>query len=230
MRTAAFGLALLAASGLASARTAFEADCDDAAHEAGATISTRASGWRIDNTVSYRDLTRMKRPGVRNGYVLGLTRTESRVAIQVDGSLLASPDGRTECVMPRIAVFLYYQPIVVYVGREFEPDSCAYREILAHEMRHLKSYLDYLPKVEERVRARLGGRVAGKPLYARTGESRMLLQREIDRNWMPYIKGEMGRVEKLQAAIDSPQEYARLSKVCQGEVQSLIGSTRRPRS
>jgi len=230
VRTAAFGLVLLAASGLASARTTFAASCDDAAHDAGATFYTRASGWRIDNTVSYRDLTRMKRPGVQGGYVLGLTRTESRVAIQVDGTLLASPDGRTECVMPRIAVTLYYQPIVVYVGREFEPDSCAYREILAHEMRHLKSYLDYLPKVEERVRARLGGRFAGKPLYARTGESRLLLQREIDRNWMPYIKGEMGRVEKLQAAIDSPQEYARLSKVCQGEVQSLIGSTRRPRS
>jgi len=230
VRAVALGLALLASSSVAAARTTFEASCDDAGRDAGATFATRASGWRIDNTVSYRDLTRMKRPGVSNGYVLGLTRTESRVAIQVDGTLLASPDGRAECMMPRIAVLLYYQPIVVYVGREFEPDSCAYREILAHEMRHLKSYLDYLPKVEERVRARLGGRVAGKPLYARTGESRMLLQREIDRNWMPYIKGEMGRVEKLQAAIDSPQEYARLSKVCQGEVQSLIGSTRRPRS
>jgi hypothetical protein len=230
VQVAALGLALLAASGLASARTSFEARCDAAARDAGATFSTRASGWRIDNTVSYRDLTRMKRPGARNGFVLGLTRTESRVAIQVDGTLLASPDGRAECVMPRIAVLLYYQPIVVYVGREFEPESCAYREILAHEMRHLKSYLDYLPKVEERVRVRLGGRFAGKPLYARTGESRKLLQREIDGNWMPYIKGEMGRVEKLQAAIDSPQEYARLSKVCQGEVQSLIGSTRRPRS
>jgi hypothetical protein len=227
---AALGLALLAACSVASARTSFEAACEDAAGDAGATFSTRESGWRIDNTVSYRDLTRMKRPGVRNGYVLGLTRTESRVAIQVDGTFLAAPDGRAECVMPRITVRLYYQPIVVYVGREFEPESCAYREILAHEMRHLKSYLDYLPKVEERVRARLGGRFSGKPLYARTGESRMLLQREIDRNWMPYIKGEMGRVEQLQATIDSPQEYARLSKVCQGEVQSLIGSTRRPRS
>ena len=230
VHAAALSLALLAASGLASARTTFAASCDAAARDAGATFSTRAGGWRVDNTMSYRDLTRMKRPGVRNGFVLGLTRTESRVAIQVDGTLLASPDGRAECVMPRIAVTLYYQPIVVYVGREFEPESCAYREILAHEMRHLKSYLDYLPKVEERVRARLGGRFAGKPLYARTGESRILLQREIDRSWMPYIKGEMGRVEKLQAAIDSPQEYARLSKVCQGEVQSLIGSTRRPRS
>ena len=233
MRRAALGpllLSLLAAGGCASARTAFEAGCEDAARDAFATFATRESGWRVDNTLSYRDLTRMKRPGVRNGYVLGLTRTESRVAIQVDGTLLTTPDGTAECVMPRIAVTLYYQPIVVYVSREFEPDSCTYDEILAHEMRHLKSYLDYLPKVEERVRARLGGRFAGKPLYARAGESRSLLQREIDRNWMPYIKAEMGRVERFQAAIDSPTEYARLSKVCQGEVQSLIGSTRRSRS
>ena len=233
MRRAALGpllLSLLAACGSASARTAFEAGCEDAARAAGATFSTRESGWRVDNTLSYRDLTRMKRPNVPGGVVLGLTRTASRVAIQVDGTLLASPDGALECVLPRIAVTMYYQPIVVYVSRDFEPDSCAYDEILAHEMRHLKSYLDYLPKVEVRVRGKLAGRFAGKPLYARAGESRRLLQREIDRNWMPYIKAEMGRVERLQATIDSPREYARLSKVCQGEVQSLIGSTRRSRS
>jgi hypothetical protein len=224
------GLALAAWAGPAAARTAFESRCIDAAHEAVTTFATRTSGWRVDNTLSYRDLTRMKRPSVRNGFVLGLTRTESRVAIEADGTLLQSSDGTMECVLPHIAVTLYYQPIVVYVSREFKPGSCAYDAVLAHEMRHLKSYLDYLPKVKERVEARLGGRFAGRPLYARAGASRLLLQRDIDRNWMPYIRGEMGRVERMQAAIDSPREYARLSKVCQGEVQSLIGSTRRPRS
>ena len=227
---ALFGLALSAWAGPAAARTAFESRCAAAAPEAVTTFATRTSGWRIDNTLSYRELTRMKRPAVAGGFVLGLTRTESRVAIQADGTLLQSPDGTMECVLPRIAVTLYYQPIVVYVSREFEPGSCAYEEILAHEMRHLNSYLDYLPKVEEQVRARLGGRFAGRPLYGRAGEARVLLQRDIDRNWMPYIRAEMGRVEQMQAAIDSPREYARLSKVCQGEVQSLIGSTRRPRS
>jgi len=223
-------LALLAACGCAAARTPFEERCIEAARDAATVVTTRENGWRIDNTVSYRQLTQMKRPFVPGGFVLGLTRTESRVAVQVDGALIASPDVAVECVAPRIVVTLYYLPIVVYVGSEFAPDSCGYREILAHEMRHLKSYLATLPKVEERVRTRVGRRFAGKPLYARSGETRTLLQREIDANWMPFIKMEMGRVERLQAAIDSPQEYARLSKVCQGEVQSLIGSTRRPRS
>jgi hypothetical protein len=211
----------------AQARSPFQARCEAMAAGAGATFSSHDNGYRIDNSMPYRTLTGMKRPNVASGYVLGLTRTESRVSIKVDGKMLSDAGAGLECVAPRIEVTLYYQPVVIYVGREFAPGTCAYREILAHEMRHLKSYMDYLPKVEEQARARLGSRFAGKPLYAGTGRARDLLQSEIDRSWMPYIKGEMGRVEKLQAAIDSPREYARLSKVCQGEVQSLIGSTRR---
>jgi hypothetical protein len=68
-------------------------------------------------------------------------------------------------------VSLSYPPIVIYVGSEFEPGSCAYREILAHEMRHLKAYVDYLPKVESRVRETLGRRFAAKPVYAARGQS-----------------------------------------------------------
>jgi hypothetical protein len=222
-------LLLLATSG-ASARTAFQAQCEDTIGKTEPVLASRENGYRIDNTLSHRALTVMKgvaRPGT---YVLGLTRTESRVAISVHGSTLSDPQTGYECVAPRIEVSLFYVPIVIYVGREFAPGSCAYQEILAHEMRHLKAYLDYLPKVESRVRAALAQRFGATPLYAAGGQVRTLLQREIDREWMPYIKSEMGKVELLQAAIDSPREYARLGKVCQGEVQSLIGSAKRTRS
>lgn len=225
----AFACCALAWSATASAATPFQARCQAASLQPNTTVATRDSGYRIDNTISYKALTTMKQPQVQGGVVLGLTRTESRVALAIDGDLLQ--DGRgAECVMPRIAVSLYYLPIVIYVGREFAPSTCAYRAILAHEMRHLKSYLETLPKVEEAVRTRLGGRYIGKPLYATAGGARDLLQRDVDANWMPFIKAEMGRVEQQQAAIDSPQEYARLSKICQGEVQSIIRPARRPRS
>ncbi|WP_296950234.1 hypothetical protein [uncultured Massilia sp.] len=212
----------------APARTPFQARCEEAALGARAGFSSRAEGYRVDNGLSWRTLTTMKR-GVGNGLVLGLTRAESRVSVRVDGARLEDADGVFECLVPQVDVVLFYPPMTVYVGSEFAPGTCAYREILAHEMRHLKTYLDWLPKVEERVRVRLGRRFAGKPLYARRGEGRALLQSDIDRNWMPVIRAEMLRVETLQAAIDTPREYARLSKVCQGEVQSIIGSTRPPR-
>jgi hypothetical protein len=231
---AAFPAESAAEATAAAPAPGFAARCDEAAHgaadSAGARFTTQGKGWRIDNSLSYRTLTRMKRPHVAHGWVLGLTHTESHVTVRVDGKLLQDPRAGLECVLPHVAVTLTYEPIVVYIGREFVPGTCAYRELLAHEMRHLKSYLDALPKVEETVREKLAPRVEGRAVLARAGQARPMLQREIDGAWLPLIRAEMQGVERRQAAIDSPQEYARLSKVCQGEVQSLIGSTRHPRS
>ncbi len=211
----------------AAPRTDFQARCEDSIGETLSVLSGVQNGFRIDNTVGYRGLTVMKgratngraRPGQ---VVLGLTRTESVVSINVGGRLLSDPASGYECIAPHIEIKLRYPPIVVYVSREFRPGSCAYEEVLAHEMRHLNAYLDYLPKAEARVRLALERRFENKPLYARIGQAQSLLRREIDRGWMPYIKSEMAKVEALQAAIDSPQEYARLGKVCGGEVQSTL--------
>jgi hypothetical protein len=205
-----------------------------AARRPGVSVEAHDSGYRVDNSLSYRALTRIKRPVPAGGFVLGLTRAESRVAISVEGTILDDPKTGQECLLPRIGISLSYMPIVVYIGREFKPGTCAYREILAHEMRHLKAYVDYLPKVERRVRETLARRFdaggAHAATYAARGQALASVQQELDGRWMPFIKAEMARAKPLQAGIDSPAEYARLGKLCRGEVQSLIGSTRRPGS
>ena len=221
-------LACMLAASVAQARTPFKVRCQDTIGKTVSVLSSQENGYRIDTTRSYRTLTQMKQ-GARDSIVLGLTRTESRVSIGVGGKMLSDKVSGYECVAPRIDVDVHYLPIVIYIGSEFPPTSCAYREILAHEMRHLQAYRDHLPKVEARVRAALLRRFGNKPLYAPGGQARALLQREIDTQWMPYIKAEMSLVEVVQQRIDSPQEYARLGKVCRGEVQSLIGQARRKR-
>ncbi len=214
----------------AAPRTAFQARCEDTIGETLSVLTGTQNGFRIDNTVGFRSLTVMKGQARPGQVVLGLTRTESIVSINVGGRLLTDPASGYECIAPHIEIKLYYPPIVVYVSREFRPGSCAYEEVLAHEMRHLNTYLDYLPQAEARVRQALERRFEDKPLYARIGQAQSLLQREIDRGWMPYIKSEMAKVEALQAAIDSPQEYTRLGKVCGGEVQSLIRPVRKSKT
>jgi hypothetical protein len=204
-----------------SARTPFQAQCEDRLGATVVAVTAAGAGYSIDNSLSYRALGRLKEHN-QAGYVLGLTKTESRITMAVDGGMLTDPQSGHECIAPKIAVSLTYVPIVIYVGSEFRPETCAYQEILAHEMRHLKTYLDQLPKVEAVVGAALKKRFPAKPIYAPAGQAKALLDQEMDRQWMPYIKNEMIKVERLQAAIDSPKEYARLSKVCQGEVQSLI--------
>jgi hypothetical protein len=210
------------------ARTPFQVRCEDTIGATVVKLTSSDSGYSVDNSLPLRSLTRMKE-GSGASFVLGLTRTESRISFALDGAILIDPKTRYECVAPKIDVLLAYQPIVIYVGKEFLPGTCAYQEILAHEMRHLKAYLDHLPKVERVVRAALKTRFSGQPIYAPAGQAKRLLEQEMDGGWMPYIKNEMAKVERLQAAIDSPQEYARLSKVCAGEVQLLVGPPKRNR-
>jgi hypothetical protein len=218
----AAGMVLTALPAAAQSRTPFQVKCEDTIGQTISVLSVQQQGYRVDTTRSFYDLTRLKGQSRANEWVLGLTHTDARVQIQAGGRMLKDSATGYECITPRIDVSLTYLPIVVYVSREFPPNSCSYREVMAHEMRHLKTYQDFLPQAEARVRAALAKRFAGKPLYAPIGQAQAALQREIDRSWMPYIKREMAKVEVLQAAIDTPQEYARLGKVCAGEVQSSL--------
>lgn len=213
----------------AAARTRFQARCEDTMSKTVSMLSSTDNGYMIDNTRSYKELTAMKAPVAPGTVVLGLTKTESRVSVTLAGGILQDKSSGYECVAPEIKVALYYAPIVVYVGREFKPGSCSYKEVLAHEMRHLNTYRAHLPKVETVVRAALARRFEDKPLYAPIGQAKLLLEKEIDHGWMPYMKNQMAAVEAQQAAVDSPKEYARLSKVCKGEVQFLIRSARTTR-
>lgn len=222
MKPLLFLLACLTATCAHAARTPFQARCEDSGSKTTTVLLAQQNGFSIDNSVSYRNLSTMHRGGP-NTFVLGLTKTESRVLVEGDSAILQDSASDFECVMPHLSVSLYFLPFVVYVGHEFEPGTCAYDEVLAHEMRHIKAYLGHLPKVEAVVRKALVARFGSTPLYAPKGQAMALLQREIDTRWLPYFRAEMEKVKPLQLAIDTPGEYERLSKVCKGEVQSIIG-------
>lgn len=229
MKTLLCVLALLCTDSAWAARSLFQIRCEETMGRPVSVLQTRQNGYSVDNTRSYRSLTALKGDAPNNAFVLGLTRTESRISISSGGPMLSDFLSDYECIAPKINVEIFYTPIVVYIGREFAPGTCAYREILAHEMRHLKTYLDYLPKVELVVRKALSNRFDNKPLYAAKGQAERLLRREIDTGWMPWMKREMMKVELQQAQIDTPREYMRLSRVCKGEVQSIIGPASRTR-
>ena len=221
----AFGL--LFSGNAWAARTAFQIRCEDDIGKTVTMLTAQQGGYTIDGALSYRALTRMRGESRPNTYVLGLTRTESRVEIGLAGPLLQDAASGYECVAPQISVKLFYVPVVIYISSEFPPGGCPYQAILRHELRHLKAYMDHLPKVETLARAALARRFEAKPLYAPSGTARLALEHEINTGWLPYIKAEMGKVEAQQAAIDSPEEYARLARSCNGEIRNTIAPGRR---
>jgi hypothetical protein len=229
MKALLFLVCLLCANGAQAGPGLFALLCENTLDRTTATMSARSNGFTIDNTKSYRALREMQTGAPSDAEVLGMTVAKSRIEFDQSGRTLTNWFSGQECMAPRITVNLYYIPIVIYISREFSPGSCVYDEILAHEMRHLNAYLEHLPKVEATVRKSLTNRFDSKPLFARSGQLRVALQREINDGWLPYIKRELVTVEKQQDQIDTPQEYARLSRVCAGEVQSLIGPAQQTR-
>lgn len=219
---------LLPVAAFAAPRTAFQVRCEDTISKTVSVLSAKQNGYSVNTQLSYKELTAMKGVASANSYVLGLTRTESRVQIATNGPILQDKASGYECIAPQIIVELTYAPVKVYVGREFSQGTCGYDVILAHEMRHMQTYMDHLPRAEKIVRDALAKRFGGKPLYAPSGTAQSALAHEINSGWLTFIKAEMAKVERLQAAIDTPAEYARLGKMCGGEIQRVLNRTRRP--
>jgi hypothetical protein len=188
-------------------------------------VLVRMDGFAVHNTVSSRVLNTRgsyTRPGET---MMGMTASSTRADIAIGGATLSDPASGRECVAPRVTVELSYQPLNVYVARELHPASCSYREVYAHEMRHVAIYRDNLPVIERRVREELVRRYGGQPLYAPRDKGVAMLHDQIQ-DWLPsLLKAELAQVELRQLALDSRDESERLSYLCQGEIRRTLGSS-----
>ncbi|SDI28196.1 hypothetical protein [Propionivibrio dicarboxylicus] len=158
-----------------------------------------------------------------NQRVLGLTRGTARVVFEIRAPAIVDRTRQWECVSPQITMSYGFSPMTVYVAREFPPEGCAYREILQHEQRHVKTYLDHLAALAPELTEALQRRFAtGTPARAPVGQTRALLERELQERWMPFVQREMERVRSSQALIDTPEEYRRVSESCGGEILRVV--------
>jgi hypothetical protein len=102
-------------------RTPFQIRREDTISKTVSVLSARQNGYTVNTQLSYKQLSAMRTEKMpATGYVLGLTRTESRVQIGLDGPMLTDPVSGYECVAPRIKVQLTYAPVRIYVGNEYE--------------------------------------------------------------------------------------------------------------
>ena len=177
-----------------------------------------------NNTYGYRSLTTIGASAARPGQqVLGLTRGNASARFSISVPTLLDPTQRWECFSPQITLTYGFSPLTVYVAREFPEGSCGHQEIQAHEMRHVKTYQAHLTAIEKELAATLNQRFAtGAPWRGPAGESAARLQQELDERWLPYVQREIRRVEEAQALIDTPEEYERITKACNGEISQRI--------
>jgi len=177
----------------------------------------------LDTTYGYKSLKVLGAALVRpENQVLGLTLATSRVNFEIKTSSYVDHTGSWECSSPQITVIYGFSPMTVYVAKEFPKGSCPYNEVYQHELRHVKTYQDHLVSIEKDLADTLRQRFAtGSVWRAPKGQTRLLLEKEMNERWLPFIKREIERVESAQKLIDTPEEYARVSGACGGEIERV---------
>ncbi|MYM36039.1 hypothetical protein GTP38_17030 [Duganella sp. FT94W] len=225
----AFALLLAAVGGAQAAaqRTPFQIRCEDTITKSVSVLKAQQEGYTVNNQLPYRALTTRTGSSNRGMQTLGLTVTQGMHKALVGGPILQDPASGYECIAPKVDIQLYYAPVRIYVGNEFAPGTCAYQEILAHEMRHLKAHMDNLARVQKVVGDALNKRFAGQPMYAPSGTAMSALQHEISSTWFNFIRDEFEKGKVDQEKIDSPEEYARLGKACNGEIAQILARRRK---
>jgi hypothetical protein len=151
-----------------------------------------------------------------NETTMGLTSATSRAEVDVNLHGMSVPGG--VCVRADIDVRLSYAPMNVYLARELVPGSCDYREILAHEMRHVGIFRDYIGGARQRVEATLRERLPAQRVYRFTSmDEAGKYFKDDQQNWIASAaQHELDGVARLQANIDTREEYLRLSRACAG--------------
>lgn len=173
---------------------------------------------------SYRSLTNIGASATHPGrQILGLTRGNATISFSTSLPAYQERSGRWECSSPQITMTYGISPITVYIAKEFPEGSCAYKEILEHEMRHVKTYQTHTAEIEKRLLESLNARFAtDAPWRGPAGATRARLQQELDERWLPYVQREFKRVDEAQALIDTPEEYERVANTCDGEIKKRV--------
>ncbi len=176
---------------------------------------------RIDTSKSYRELTGMVSKGEYT-WVLGLTRPVLRVDTKWGFNGLEDGGGRRMCMRPTLDMRLRYDPVTVFVGREFASDECSYRFILAHETRHVAVHVRQLEKTVALLQAQLQRRMGSDVHYGTRAELERRFRSEIENYWMPRAQRELANVRREHAAIDTPEEYGRANTACEGRIARVL--------
>jgi len=161
------------------------------------------------------------------GTILGLAGGPIEIAMQ--GEYEIRTRNNKSCVqLSKIEVVFWAKPVVV-IASNFEKGSCEYREVLAHEQKHIRTtrkfIREFAPKMRKEVRkiidtSRLHTVVSAEKI----DQAQDKIQAPIVKRIFAYQDKIMPILRSRQEAIDTPEEYARVAAQCDNWGKKLSGN------
>lgn len=173
--------------------------------------SAQLQGFDIDTVSPYRAGEHTK--------IGGLTGGEITISTDISMSVTKNLIVKKSCVwLDTVDIRIKSEP-TVYIASEYKPGTCRYRTTVEHELKHVavdaKLLDEFAPKIESAARLAAKNAAPDRPVPTSGLES---VRADINRKIEEALKEPIAELHierrKRQQAIDTREEYDRLSRQC----------------
>jgi hypothetical protein len=168
---------------------------------------------------------------IRESLTLGLTQYEPMLSIRAPLITVQSSNGLACAHIEHVDVTVGYQNVVVFIANEIPEGSCGFNEVMAHEQKHINVNRQILEKYTPRIESELGDYVKSNGYFQETDPDYAvkLLKEKFQDIIESIMKDMTAENHERQQAVDSPAEYARISRSCNGQLQGIAARFRQNR-
>lgn len=157
-------------------------------------------------------------------HAAGLYTAGFNISWAIEYQSVQHPQTREACIdLSRLAVTIKVNDPKIYIAREVNYGSCLYAAVLEHEQRHARVDRQVLDNARYTIRETLRRRVMALE-SVRAGSVTLaseLLKSQISDFMQPLMNDLSLERVRLQADIDTKEEYQRVSKLCEDDVRAL---------
>lgn len=170
---------------------------------------------QLDQTRSLAELTAMYERATANHETLGLTHAQLTYASELAANGFQE-DGRA-CMRVKVRVQVSMAPATVFIAREVAADPCRREAVREHEMKHVTVHDGFLRGTPSRLLALLDAADVGRTRHgADPGTIQQEAMREVKDIVAQAEAADRVSLAAMQAAVDTPEEYARVAASCGG--------------
>jgi hypothetical protein len=168
---------------------------------------------------------RSREPRTPHLHHLALTTSRVDWRSEITARYVRAPGGGPVCAVPgTVTLHLVHVEHVVRLAREIPEGGCLWREVLAHERRHVAVNRRALRAAARRIRMAAEEWAARAAARAPEVEGAVAaLQEQLRRAIGPALAAMRAERERGHRAIDTPAEYDRLARICPRD-QAALGA------
>ena len=198
------------------------------------TMHSSAVPLKFDYSLPYRQLSSLAgRSGTsansKFGPVLGLAQVNFGEEAEFGLLMQSLPNGGWCAIVQSVVFRLSFTERRVMIAREIPKNTCIGKEVLAHEMSHIRADEQWLDLMMPRLKSAMSRALAAqRPTRHSSRDAAVNAARKsIEQARRKTMASLLADRDRRQSAIDTPAEYRRVTRSCGGEVEQYVPELRR---